>query len=63
MQCPNVSIENALILLGIYLVNMLVEYYLGKTERIKSGSIFELCLTMGVLCLTFLTRKKEIKND
>lgn len=51
----------AAIIAVCYLIDKIIEFWLGKTNKVKSGSMLELVLT-GLLAITLILfrRKKDV---
>lgn len=54
----------AVIMAGIGLVHMVFEYWIGKTQKVKSSSFLELVFTgIAMVAVLILRRKNGSKSD
>lgn len=62
MLCKDLDYTNLAIYSAGILILGLVEYWLGKTQKTRAGSIIELLLICGLAVATIILRKKENQN-
>lgn len=59
MMLPDCGLKSVLVFVGISLLGMCLEAWMGKTEKIKSGSILELFFNILMDAIKKLLRKGQ----
>lgn len=63
MEISNCPTWPAAIVAVVWLIHLVFEYWIGKTEKVKSASVLELVITvMAMGAMYFLRRDKNGSN-